>query len=68
MKKVLFVLVLSAMLLSTIGCSGVGYNARERHQQIGRVVSLEGAMMVDDLDRLFLLRPVSGMSPWFVKP
>ncbi|HMO27316.1 MAG TPA: hypothetical protein PKB10_13715, partial [Tepidisphaeraceae bacterium] len=62
------VFVLGSMSTMLVGCSTHAHSARERNQMIARNISAEGGMMVDDFDRVMLLRPVSSLSPWFLKP
>jgi hypothetical protein len=68
MKKMLGWVLLCGLSLGTVGCNGVGYTAHERHQQIARNWDLEGRMLTDDFDSFFLLRPVSQLSLWHVRP
>ena len=40
------------------------FSTKERFARIGRNIGLESQMANDDLDHLFLLRPVTGLTEW----
>lgn len=44
-----------------------GYTANERYQQIARNWDWEGKQIVDDVDRLLLLRPAGQMTAWALR-
>ncbi len=56
MKKVLLnitlVVILTAATLILIGCHGLGETSAERADYNGRNMSLDGSMMIDDIDTL----------------
>ena len=71
----LLAVVLAAALIG--GCSGgnarhemfatPAYSASERNQLIARNWNYEGAMLMDDVDSLLLLRPASRLTIWHVR-
>jgi hypothetical protein len=67
MKKLLALLVLMCMGLTSVGCSTPAYSGRERMQMIGRNISFEGGQIQDDIDSLLLLRPASRMTIWNIR-
>jgi hypothetical protein len=43
------------------------YTTGERMNQIARNWDMEGKMMQDDIDNVLLLRPMSGLTTWYVR-
>jgi hypothetical protein len=57
-----------------VGCARPGeigwtpaYTADERARQIARNWDFEGKQLVDDVDRLLLLRPMTNLSIWHLR-
>jgi hypothetical protein len=68
MKTLLLIGLLAGSMFCTTGCLGdPGYSSDERNQRINRNINYEGAMAVDDFDRLLLLRPASNLKTWDVQ-
>jgi hypothetical protein len=67
MKKLLALLSLAALALSSVGCSTPAYSAGERHQMYARNWDYEWKQAADDWDSLLLLRPASRMTIWHVR-
>lgn len=65
-KKFAF-LGIGLVAVAATGCSTPGYSSKERSQQISRNWNMEGKMMVDDFDDMFLLRPMTGLSRWNIR-
>jgi hypothetical protein len=68
MKKCLSVLGLFAVAASGLACNGVAYSGKERAQLIARNWELEWRQLNDDVDTVLLLRPVSELTPFHVRP
>mgnify|MGYP001226897430 CR=1 FL=1 len=64
MKTRVAAILLSAVLLGSIGCSTPAYSGMERAQIIKRGWIHDWAQLQDDIDHLLLLRPASKMSVW----
>jgi len=63
----LTLLGLAVVVSSSIGCSTPAYSGKERFQTIGRAISIEAAIMQDDIDSALLLRPntlLTGYNGW----
>jgi hypothetical protein len=43
------------------------YTTGERMNQIARNWDMEGKMVVDDIDHILLLRPMSGLTLWHIR-
>jgi hypothetical protein len=67
MKKLLMLLVLGGMALSSVGCHTPAYSGKERWQMIQRNWGFEYAQMNDDIDSLLLLRPSSRLTIWHIR-
>jgi hypothetical protein len=67
MKKLLALLVLGGLSLSSVGCATPAYSARERGQLIARNWDYEWKQASDDWDSLLLLRPAGHMTIWHVR-
>ena len=59
--------------LSMTGCSAFRdplgtpvFSTKERFSRMTRDVGLEGKMLNDDFDRVFMLRPTSQLTPWHI--
>lgn len=70
MKRVALIL----LGLTMVGCARPGeigydpaYSLEERNRQIARNWDFEGKQLVEDLDHLFLLRPMTNLSVWNLK-
>jgi len=68
MKAFLLIGLLAGSMLFTTGCFGTpGLSPGERNQEINRNWNYEGGQMVDDFDRLLLLRPTGALTTWNVQ-
>jgi hypothetical protein len=65
--KTLLAVLISAMLLSSVGCSTPAYSGRERFQMIARNINFEGAQIQDDIDHILLLRPAGRLTIWHIR-
>jgi hypothetical protein len=65
--KTLVMLMLSVVLLSSVGCSTPAYSGRERWQMIARNWNFEGAQIQDDIDHILLLRPAGRLTIWHIR-
>jgi hypothetical protein len=71
MKKFLAIGLLVVSSVSVVGCARPGefgwtpgYTAHEREQLIARNWDYEGKQAMDDIDKIFLLRPASHLTTW----
>lgn len=67
MKKLSLMTCVSLIGLLLGGCSGVAYNHQERMNEVARAWDLESRMIVDDVDMILMIRPVSQLSMWHIK-
>ena len=67
MKKLLALLLLAGLTVSSVGCATPAYSASERHQIIARNWDYELLQATDDWDSILLLRPASRMTIWHVR-
>lgn len=68
MKKVLLniilAVILTASMLTLVGCHGMGETAKERSDDHARQIRLNGSMLVDDIDTIFGLDRQSRLSEY----
>jgi len=71
MKRFLSGILLSFVLLmltiSVIGCHGAGETSAERSDDRSRQLRLNGSMMIDDIDAIFLLDRPSRLSEYTIR-
>jgi hypothetical protein len=67
MKKLLALLVLGNLAVSSVGCATPAYSAGERNKLIARTWDYEWKQAADDWDSVLLLRPPSRMTIWHVR-
>jgi hypothetical protein len=67
MKKFALLAILAGGMFLTTGCETPGYTSQERFQMIGRNWGWEYEQINDDIDHVFLLRPVNHLSQWNIQ-
>lgn len=73
-KTAIASIALASLALINSGCArpfelgwGVAYSADERGKLIARNWDYEGKQLVDDVDSIFLLRPMGQLTYWSLK-
>ena len=65
--KIMLYVVFTAVALSVCGCCGLGETPRERADDHARQSRLEGQMLIDDIDAIFMTDRASRLSEHTVR-
>ena len=65
--KIMLCAVFSAVVLSVCGCHGLGESKAERAEDHARQSRLEGQMLINDIDALFMTDRASRLSEYTVR-
>ena len=65
--KIVLCAVFTAVVLTICGCHGLGETSVERAQDHARQSRLQGQMLVDDIDAIFLKNRTSRLSEYTVR-
>ena len=66
-KLVVLAAVATGGLMFSAGCETPAYSTNERFQLIGRTWGYEYEQINDDVDHIFLLRPVGRLTDWDIQ-
>ena len=65
--KIMLCAVFFAVVVGVCGCYGLGETKAERAEDHARQLRLEGQMLVDDIDAIFMLDRTSRLSEYTVR-
>ena len=65
--RIMLCAVFTAVVLTVCGCHGLGETSAERAQDHARQSRLEGQMLIDDIDAIFMTDRASRLSEYTVR-